>query len=309
MSYLIGLDIGIASVGYAVLRTNSQGIPDKILLMNTVIFPVAETPKTGESLAAPVRQKRSSRRTNRRTKFRKLRVQNLFVRFGLLKAADIDTFLDQKVPHKNIWQLRNDALHRQLSNEELFEVLYFFVSHRGFKSNRKSEVTGKQPKENQIVLTSIRNRSTSLDSFDSLGEMMQQLPEFKMIKHNKTYRPDNTIYPLRSWIDTELSKLFSVQQKNNHKITDDFIAQYLDIFHSQRDFDQGPAAPSRFGGNMIERMVGPDSLDAHEKRAAKLTHTFFFFFIGKIASRSYHCTIISTIFYIRNTKIYSVICA
>ena len=277
MSYLIGLDIGITSVGYAVLQTDFKGNPYKILLMNTVIFPVAEAPKTGESLAAPVRQKRSSRRTNRRTKFRKFRVQKLFVRFGLLESADITAFLNQKVPHQDIWQLRKDALNRKLSNKELFEILYFFVGHRGFKSNRRSEVTGKQPKDDQVVLTSIDDRGHTLNSFDSLGDMMQQLPEFKAIKHNKNYRPDNTIYPLRAWIEDELSAIFSVQQKNNQQITDDFVAQYRDIFRSQRDFDQGPAAPSRFGGNMIEHMVGPDSLDAHEKRAAKLTNTFFRF--------------------------------
>lgn len=278
MSYLIGLDIGITSIGYTVLQTDSKGSPYKILLMNTVIYPVAEDPKKGYSLAEPTRQKRSARRNIRRTSFRKWRIQRLFIRFNLLSKSELNAFLMQDYPHKNIWHLRSEALQRLLSNEELFEVLYFFVGHRGFKSNRKSEITGNQPKDSQVVLSSIQKNQAKVNQYASLGDMMNQLPEFKLIKHNKGYRSISTIYPLRSWIDDEIIKILTKQQHlGNNLITDAFVTQYQNIFRSQRDFDRGPAAPSRFGGNMIERMVGPDSLDASEKRAAKLTFTFFRF--------------------------------
>ncbi len=55
MGYRIGLDVGIASTGYAVLQTDKFGNPYKILTLNSVIYPQAENPKNGASLAEPRR--------------------------------------------------------------------------------------------------------------------------------------------------------------------------------------------------------------------------------------------------------------
>lgn len=53
MDYRIGLDIGIASVGWAVLQNNSDDEPVRIVDLGVRIFDTAEIPKTGESLAGP----------------------------------------------------------------------------------------------------------------------------------------------------------------------------------------------------------------------------------------------------------------
>lgn len=47
-NYRIGLDIGIASVGWAVLENNSQDEPIRILDLGVRVFDVAEVPKTGQ---------------------------------------------------------------------------------------------------------------------------------------------------------------------------------------------------------------------------------------------------------------------
>ena len=54
MDYRIGLDIGIASVGWAVLQNNSNDEPIRIVDLGVRIFDTAEIPKTGESLAGPI---------------------------------------------------------------------------------------------------------------------------------------------------------------------------------------------------------------------------------------------------------------
>ena len=51
--YALGLDIGIGSVGWAVLRNQPNGEPDRIQDLGVRIFDKAEQPKTGASLAAP----------------------------------------------------------------------------------------------------------------------------------------------------------------------------------------------------------------------------------------------------------------
>ena len=47
LRYTLGLDIGIASVGWAVLENNIDGEPIKIERLGVRIFDKAEQPKTG----------------------------------------------------------------------------------------------------------------------------------------------------------------------------------------------------------------------------------------------------------------------
>ena len=53
MNYILGLDIGIASVGWAAVALDANNEPCKILDLNARIFEAAEHPKNGASLAAP----------------------------------------------------------------------------------------------------------------------------------------------------------------------------------------------------------------------------------------------------------------
>ena len=54
--YGIGLDIGIASVGWAVVALNENAEPYGLIRCGSRIFDKAEQPKTGDSLAAPRRE-------------------------------------------------------------------------------------------------------------------------------------------------------------------------------------------------------------------------------------------------------------
>ncbi|GMA58229.1 hypothetical protein GCM10025858_27320 [Alicyclobacillus sacchari] len=69
MLYRLGLDIGITSVGWAVvaLEKDESGLkPIRIQDLGVRIFEKAEDSKTGASLALPRREARSARRRVRR---------------------------------------------------------------------------------------------------------------------------------------------------------------------------------------------------------------------------------------------------
>ena len=68
--YRLGLDIGIASVGWACMACDDAGNVQHILDLGVRAFDVPENPKDGSSLAAPRREKRSLRRRLRRRAFR-----------------------------------------------------------------------------------------------------------------------------------------------------------------------------------------------------------------------------------------------
>ena len=273
MSYRLGLDIGIGSVGFSVLKTDDHGRPYKIIKLDSLVFPEGENPKDGSSLAATRRAYRSSRRLNRRRKFRKYRVKRLFINNGLLTKQQINQIFKQK-PLPSVYQLRVNGLKKRLTNSELFQVLYFLAGHRGFKSNRKYARKSTGP-----LLKSIQKSKTDLKKhgYRTMGEMVLKNPKFAQRKRNHGQN-DYLVTASRSMIDDEARQIFNEQQKlNNDNLSNHFIHQYLKILDSQRNYDMGPAKPSPYAGNQIEKMIGRDSLDHSQPRAAKGTYTFEYF--------------------------------
>ena len=93
-AYAIGLDIGIASVGWAAVGLDINERPYTILGMGSRIFTAAENPKTGASLAAPRREARSMRRRLRRQRHRNERIRGLMLRSGLLTNEELENLFE-----------------------------------------------------------------------------------------------------------------------------------------------------------------------------------------------------------------------
>lgn len=280
MGYRIGLDVGIASVGYSILKTDSDGNPYRIEFLNSVIFERAEQPKTGASLAAPRREKRGMRRLNRRKQFRKHRTKRLFIESGMLSEDEI-THIFENTGGRSIYQLRTEALDHLLTNQELFRILYFFAGHRGFKSNRKSELT---EKDNGPVISAIKDIQKDLTDKDyrTLGEYLYKDDKYAEHKRNKEHTYIGTAE--RSMLVEEINLLLTKQQEfGNEAITPEFVERFIGdgkkpgIFNQQRDFDEGPGAQSPYAGDQIEKMVGYCTFEPTEKRAAKASYTFQYF--------------------------------
>ncbi len=129
-----GLDIGIASVGWAVLNET------RIVDLGVRCFDKAETADKGESLnlarrTARLLRRRLRRRAWRLTKLaRLLKHEGLIAEVGVLKQQPAKGF---KTP--NLWQLRVEALDRKLEAEEWARVIYHLVKHRGFHWMSKAE--------------------------------------------------------------------------------------------------------------------------------------------------------------------------
>lgn len=119
-----GFDIGIASVGWAVLA------PDRIVALGVRAFDKAETAKEGESLNLARRSARLMRRRLYRRAWRQTKVARLLKCEGLI--ADAQLFHDQRPAPVSPWQLRVDGLDRLLTPEEWARAIYHLCKHRGF---------------------------------------------------------------------------------------------------------------------------------------------------------------------------------
>ena len=270
--YAIGLDIGIASVGWAVVRLDGEDHPCGILGMGSRIFDAAEQPKTGESLAAPRRQARSARRRLRRHRHRNQRIRHLLVSSNVLSQTDLDTLFQGQLP--DIYALRVESLDRLLCEKEFARLLIHLSQRRGFRSNRKNPSTD----EDGLILSAVNENKRIMEEkgYRTAGEMLLKDPRFAASKRNKGGQYISTVS--RSQTEQEVRLIFRAQrQYGNPHASEAMEEAYLDILLSQRSFDEGPGGNSPYGDSQIEKMVGKCTFHPELPRAAKATYSFEYF--------------------------------
>jgi len=297
MNYRIGLDIGITSVGWSVIENNEFGDAVKIIDLGSRIFTAAETPKDGSSLALPRREARGARRRNRRKVFRIFRVKKLLIESGILSESELDKLYTSNISKYSIYEIRVAGLDRKLRENELAQILINFVKKRGYKSNSKAEELSDKDsgKDSRKALTAINENKNimKLHNYRTVGEMYLKDEKFRMILPDGTFlkslnngkivlKTRNTTDEYKTTVERsllldEIKLILDVQSKLNDKINDAFITKYIEIFQSQRNFDEGPGKPSPYGGDIIESMFGKCTFEQDEKRAPKACYTFEMF--------------------------------
>lgn len=269
--YRLGLDVGIKSVGWCVLECDENGEPIQINALNSRIFDAAEQPKTGASLAEPRRNARGLRRRIRRKSFRLERIRKLFIENGIELFETQDDLICLKDEYKNldVVKLRSDALDKKLTEAEFARVLYSLARHRGFKSNKRE---GAKDSDEGKLLSSIRESEEEMreSGMRTRGEQLYKkyLMEGKPV-HNKG--GDYSMCVSRDILVKEIELLFEKQKKFcNNFATDKNKEKYLDIFLSQRNFDEGPGKGSQYTGS---HDVKKCEIYRDEDVAAKGTYT------------------------------------
>ena len=273
MRYAIGLDVGIASVGWSVLELSADDTPIRIVDLGTRIFDKAEHPQTGASLALPRREARGQRRRLRRHRHRIERIYNLLLLSGILSEEERENLFKGNL--SDIYELRVKALDEPVSNLEFARILIHLAQRRGFKSNRKS--LDENDKENGKLLLAINKNKNLLveKGYRTVGEMFYLDPEFAEAKRNKGENYKNTIS--RDLIEEEVKKIFIAQRSfGNLYAGEEIEEKYLEILLSQRSFSDGPGA-GPYSGNQTERMVGKCTFEQGEYRCSKATYSFQLF--------------------------------
>ncbi|MEK5251763.1 type II CRISPR RNA-guided endonuclease Cas9 [Bacillus sp. FSL R9-9530] len=260
MRYVLGLDIGIASCGWAVINQEKERIED----LGVRIFDKAENPKDGKSLAAPRRDARSTRRTLRRKKHRMQRIKILLVKQGLLSKTELN-HLYESATEVDVWNLRLDALERKLNPKEFTRVLIHLAKRRGFKSNRKETTLS----ENGQILESISENQQIMEqqNYRTVGEMILKDKKFENHKRNKDGTYIGTV--TRQQLQDEIQMIFHTQRlyKNDYA-TEEFESSYLEIWASQRPYASK---------DQIEKMIGYCTLEPKEKRTPTASWSFQYF--------------------------------
>lgn len=278
--YTLGLDIGIASIGWAVLGNDLDGTPNRIIDLGVRVFESAEVQKTGESLAAPRRDARSARRRLRRHRHRLERIRYLLVQQGVLTQEEM-THLYDKSDMVSPYQLRTEGLDRLLNAQEFSKVLIHLAQRRGYQSNSTAE-EAKNEKENGVIKSAILENRQRMErgGYRTIGEMMYRDAAFWETINGIDYHctrnkaGDYRFTVERASILAEVSLLFEAQRRlGSPWASREMEDVYTAILSSQRSFDEGPGGDSPFRKGIADR-VGNCTLEPTEQRAAKADVTF-----------------------------------
>lgn len=290
MNYTLGLDIGITSVGWAVLRNNMKDEPIKIEDLGVRVFPAAEHPKTGASLAMPRREARSARRRIRRRRHRKERIRALLSGVGLMSRDEMDTMFQMSGFEKDVYTLRAEGLDRKLEPSEWVRVLIHLSQRRGYRSNSKAAES--QDKEKTVVKEALKANRILMEEkgYRTVGEMFCKDEKFRVVMPDgqiwrKTRNsPNNYQFTVtRTMVEAEVRQLFAAQRTAENPFAgEELEEQYLGILLSQRNFDEGPGGDSPFRRDPDDPEDDPRGLcsilfKSGERRAFKACYTFEYY--------------------------------
>ncbi|EGZ30994.1 type II CRISPR RNA-guided endonuclease Cas9, partial [Malacoplasma iowae] len=212
----IGLDIGVSSVGWSILRE------DNVLIdYGSRLFPDAANAKDGKLENEARRSHRSMRRRIRRIKTRKNDLIKLLIKYNIISDQDeLAKILEQGIVNETgnvpIVEIKYKGLKEKLSKEELLICLYHYIHKRGY-----FYITEEDLKEN--------------------GENINRLPteiQYDFYMKNGYYigNEDNQKFSNLIWVK-EIEKFLSKQSLDSN-----FVDEYISLFRRVRDYSDGPGS-------------------------------------------------------------------
>lgn len=265
----IGFDIGISSIGWALVDTGESDDKFDIIDCGVRIFEKAENPKDGSSLALPRREARSARRRLARRKARLNAVKRLLckefdIKFSdfIMRGENLPKIFATDKNTLNPWQLRKFALERKLDKFELARVILHIAKHRGYDDLRY--FGDSDDAESKKVLGAIlKNKKFTERGFKTASNMLLNDFEKKEISSIRNRDKDgagnyeNSIP--QSLNKEELALILDKQVEFGYKFSENFAQNLIQkVFFSRplKDF---------------ENKVGKCIFYEKEKRVAKWT--------------------------------------
>lgn len=260
-----GFDIGIASVGWAVLG------PDRIVALGVRAFDKAETAKEGESLNKARRDARLMRRRLRRRAWRLTKLARLMKRHGLID--DVRLFHPQHPFASSLWRLRVEGLDRLLNAEEWARVIYHLCKHRGFRwlsraEEKKAEADskGESGKVKQGLAGTARLMKEK--GYRTAAEMV--VSEFPDAQRNKQGEYSKAL--ARVLLGEELKRLFQRQRELGNPHTGAVLETAIVGTGDRKSGLFWMQKPALAGADLL-KMLGRCAFEKTEYRAPKASFT------------------------------------
>ena len=277
MNLRFGLDIGVASVGWAVVNDEYE-----VLESGSNIFESANASQNVER-----RSYRQTKRLLRRRRNRVLDFNKLWEKSGLSIP---------KNNYNNQLELRVQGVSKPLTVDELYHVLTNMLRHRGisYLEDALDETTiGKSDYERGLK----QNQEALKQKFPCEIQMERLIENGKYRGKTEAFDTDgdlitlSNVFTINSYV-AELKRLFEIQKEYHNFIDESFENEYFSIFNRKREYYDGPGnekSRTDYGkyttkrdevtgefiteDNIFEKLIGKCSVYSDERRAAGASYT------------------------------------
>ncbi len=240
--HVLGLDLGVGSIGWCLIALDAQGDPAEILGMGSRVVPLNNATDAADfsvGKAFTANQERTARRTMRRGfaryQLRRYRLRRELAKVGMLPDAALI-----QLPLLELWELRERAATagRRLTLPELGRVLYHINQKRGYRHVKSDAAAivgdeGEKKKDsNSAYLAGIRANDEKLqDEHKTVGQYFAE-----QLRRNQSesptggisYRIKDQIFSRQRYID-EYDQIMAAQRVHYPDIlTDAFIRMLRD---------------------------------------------------------------------------------
>lgn len=234
LKYRLGLDLGTNSIGWCMLRLNSDNEPTAVIKSGVRIFHDGRTnDKYKTPLAVVRRNARSIRRNLDRKISRRNHLLNTLIKYSLLPSDENER---KALAVLNPYELRSRAANEKIELFELGRSLMHLSKRRGFKSNRKVD---KEESSGKIkpAIERLKNKMQETDK-KTAGEYLYFLLQNGQSVRARLGKIDGKegyeIYLDRSIIEEEYNIIMNEQKKYHKELTDDIINEIFNIIFYQR---------------------------------------------------------------------------
>ena len=219
---VLGLDLGVGSIGWCLITLDEQDNPAEIVAMGSRVVPLNDTNDANafsNGAAFTANQERTARRAMRRGfdryQLRRHRLCRELSKVGMLPDAQLI-----QLPLLELWELRERAAKpgEQLTLPELGRVLCHINQKRGYRHVKGDSLStvaeeGEKKKDsNSDYVTAINQRYAHLqEAHLTVGQYFaEQLRSSQTESGAIVYRVKDQVYPRQAYID-EYNQIMQVQ--------------------------------------------------------------------------------------------------
>ncbi|HHT22105.1 MAG TPA: type II CRISPR RNA-guided endonuclease Cas9 [Bacteroidales bacterium] len=227
MKTILGLDLGSASIGWALINENNN--KTSIIDLGCRIIPYEGTEGkdfakgTGESKNALRTKARTARRGYDRYQLRRKYLVNALVKVNMYPDEAL-----RNLPKNELWALRSKAVHSQITLKELGRLLLWLNQKRGYKSSRSDANLGKKDTEYVSLVKSRHEKIKELNL--TIGQFF-----YNELSKNPYFRVKDNIFPREAYIE-EFDTICNTQKSFYPDVlTENFISRLRnEIIYYQR---------------------------------------------------------------------------
>lgn len=283
MNYRIGLDIGIGSIGWAVIAGEQR--ESYIEDFGVRIYDSGESNNGKNRKSQDRRESRGTRRLVRRRYYRKVLLKKHLINIGLIDDYFNDNYY--KIKDDDVYSLKVAGLDNKLSPEELYKCLIHTCNHRGYKDFYEDDETD-EDKETGINKQAVRKFDELFRNSNCRTVSEYLVSEYKngnFVEYkNIDSRKEKYMLIHRYLLKDEIIQLLNKQKEYYDCLTDGNIDAIIKIIFNQRCFEDGPGNPN-------------DSFRRYKGFLESLGTCPFY----KDLKRGFRSTVISDIFAVTNT--------